>query len=218
MKKRPEPSWTVEKTVTVGRRKWVVELGIGRTMEGIRCTSVLVFSESGDPEPVTSTLMRKIPFSSLAREAVEECVEEGRESRRKRAARAREVRKAIKKGDHDTLERIGHSNPFRSAVYQRSGPQGLLDYLEGEWTDPETGAPSRRFRKKLGMEEGPAKYDRSEVARVYRAADVEGRPPRKAVAEYFEISLSMAGKLIHDTRDKGLLGSTSPGEAGESTR
>ena len=57
----------------------------------------------------------------------------------------------------------------------------------------------------------------AEVAQVYKAAWAEGRPPRKAVAEYFVLTLPAAAKLVSRARKAGLLGKTTRGRGGVGT-
>jgi hypothetical protein len=54
----------------------------------------------------------------------------------------------------------------------------------------------------------------TEVEQVYRAAWAEGRPPRKAVAEHFHLTLAAAAKLVSRARKEGLLGETTRGRGG----
>ncbi len=65
------------------------------------------------------------------------------------------------------------------------------------------------------VEHGPDHYVR--VAEVYRAAELAGRPPTKAVADELHGSRSAAAKWVRKARDLGLLGPppTKPGIAGE---
>jgi hypothetical protein len=61
--------------------------------------------------------------------------------------------------------------------------------------------------------------DLSAVAAIYGGALDQHNPPRQAVAEAFDVSPSMASKLIRQTRDAGLLGEpTSQGKAGNVQR
>lgn len=53
-----------------------------------------------------------------------------------------------------------------------------------------------------------------EVAEVYADAWRLKQRPTKAVAESFDLSLSMAAKLVRRCREAGLLGETTPGKAG----
>lgn len=51
------------------------------------------------------------------------------------------------------------------------------------------------------------------IARVYADAWRRGEPPAKAVAERFHVSRSLAGKLVHQCRRRGLLPATTRGKA-----
>lgn len=62
---------------------------------------------------------------------------------------------------------------------------------------------------------GPWDDELTQVAAVYRLAYACGLPPTKAVAESFEIPPSTAAKRVMKARKEGLLGETTPGQAGE---
>ena len=62
---------------------------------------------------------------------------------------------------------------------------------------------------------GPWDDELTQVAGVYRLAYACGLPPTKAVAESFEIPASTAAKKVMKARKAGVLGETTPGQAGE---
>lgn len=70
----------------------------------------------------------------------------------------------------------------------------------------------RRVRAVIG--EGRRTDDETlrTVAKAYRAA---GRAPTQAVADELHVSRSHAGRLVAQARDRGFLGATTPGRAGE---
>lgn len=63
----------------------------------------------------------------------------------------------------------------------------------------------------------PRKYDTAHfeaVAVVYSEAWRRGAPPRRAVADSFEVSEAVAGQWVRRCREMGALPPTSPGRAG----
>ncbi len=56
-----------------------------------------------------------------------------------------------------------------------------------------------------------------DVARVYRSAFEEGRPPTQAVADHFEITHASAARWVREARKAGILGPSVGPTAGEAT-
>jgi hypothetical protein len=55
----------------------------------------------------------------------------------------------------------------------------------------------------------------NEVARVYRQAIVDRRPPKKAIQQAWHVSEATAGRYIMRARERGYLGRTVRGKKGE---
>lgn len=95
--------------------------------------------------------------------------------------------------------------------------------IDDEWVAiPVVGLPrSKQFQAAKGA--GGRKYsggrvgdeELRNVARAYRAALVEGKPPTATVAEELHVSRSTAGRYVQRAREKGFLGPTRPRLAGE---
>jgi hypothetical protein len=100
-----------------------------------------------------------------------------------------------------------------AALRDAPGETVASAFVEALGLDPEV------LRHPGDQRRGWSSKDLSTVAAVYLEALDQKHPPRKAVAEVFDVSSSMASKLIRQARDAGLLGeSPGPGKAGGATR
>ena len=116
----------------------------------------------------------------------------------------------------DLLRRIPVANLVRAATDEAATSIEIKPPKETEVVSVEgmprvtlTGPGSRRLGRRLRDQH----YE--EVAEIYRDAVKRGDAPKQAVAKAMGVSVPTAGRYVMEARNRGLLGPTTPGRAGE---
>jgi hypothetical protein len=158
--------------------------------------------------PITASLLRELPLARLAKYAML-----GVASRLGPSGYDNVVPSELR--DEEGFYEIGpDAIPDLHGVYYFGDPE--FPAWDEPWTDEmqELASQVERLR-------APRRRNRindellDRVARVYRQAIDERRPPKKAVQEAMYVSEATAGRYIMKARTRGFLGSTSPGRKGE---
>jgi hypothetical protein len=136
-------------------------------------------------------------------------------------------REDAEEGEHQprgVVEEVGRHLLRDDVGFYRVGPGGRPD-LYGVYVvdSPASRGLWSEYLKILAARSEPAAKRRSRitddlldrVARVYRRAIEERRPPKKAVAAAEQVSEATAGRYIMRARERGHLGRTVRGKKGE---
>lgn len=102
--------------------------------------------------------------------------------------------------------RKGHREVDVTAFVDHLRESGIITRAEPPPAGPSAGSQGGR-----PILYGDDHYE--EVAQVYRRAFAEGQPPRRAVAEWFNVSPSAASKWVAEARKRGTLPPTERGVA-----
>jgi hypothetical protein len=115
-----------------------------------------------------------------------------------------------KGGEPVTAEGLRHM-PV-AAIVSRSAQKRLM------WVES-SGKSARPFTLQGAVRTrpfgGPSDEELRYAAGIYRLAHATGNPPTRAISEVFELPPSTAAKWVMRARERGFLGATTPGRAGE---
>jgi hypothetical protein len=158
--------------------------------------------------PITASLLRELPLARLARYALL-----GVASRLGPSGYEDVVPSDLR--DEDGFYEIGPDViADLHGVYYFGDPE--LPAWDEPWTDE-----MQELARQVERLRAPRRRNRindellDRVAKMYRQAMEEGRPPKKAVQEALYVSEPTAGRYIMNARTRGFLGPTSPGKKGE---
>lgn len=168
----------VEVPIERARRSYLVRLHFGWVRDRHECVKVEIESDPEHPQPVTTSLIRSVPFGRL--------IGKHRVARDIRDL-GRKIAKALDSGDEQQIRRF-----FKNPV--------VRDAAKRHWA-------TQRAEQPTSARRGPApRFTDAEVARLYNRMRRE-RPeaPLQALAERLGVSYWSAGQRVHRARDRGHL-------------
>jgi hypothetical protein len=149
-------------------------------------------------EPISGTVLRRIPVADYTRRAASQLA--------KMVFRARETDQLV------VTDEGGEEWPIQTWRVDEDHvavPTGGLDRDKGFQSEYAAAGPRGRYIGAVTDEQ------LRDVAETYRAAYAERRAPTAAVARRFHVSRSTAGRYVQRARERGFLGPTQPRVAGE---